>query len=919
MSFESPQALLLLVPVLLLLAWRGRMPGPAGWVRWALAVLLVVALAGPVLHRGGDSVDVVVVVDRSRSMPSGTDAEAEELVGHLEAARKAGQRVGVVTFGREPRLERPLSSDGRLGSFQRPVDAEASDLSEALLAAGELISPDRAGRVFVLSDGLATGADPTGAARRLGLRGIPVDYRRLSRPPSPEEVAVVDVEAPASPAVGEPFLVTATLRAQRAREVGYVLLRNGQAIAKGRARLEAGAQRLSFRDRIEMPGVADYSLRLEGAADAVPENDVGRAVARIAGTPRILLMRPDGKPGALAKALAAAGLQVQVIAPTFSSLDALEGVSAVVLEEVTAQDLGDRAMRVLDAYVRERGGGLLMTGGPNGFGQGGYFRSALEDLLPVSLELRKEQRRSSVAMTIVMDRSGSMAAPIADGRTKMALAGEGAVAALSLLAPGDEASVYVVDSEPHEVVPLTPIEDGIDLHKVASVESMGGGIFVYEGLKAAAASIEQSKLGVRHIVLFADAADSEEPGEYKKLLAALTAKKITVSVIGLGTHEDVDAPLLLEISKLGGGRIYFSDSAQSLPRLFAQEAITLARSSYVDEPTGLGVGGDLTLLGPAQAELSAPPRLDGYNLTYLRPGAGVAYRTTDDNKAPALALWQRGLGRVAALTTSVDSYEARGLMAWPGYQALFGKLVRWLMAPEETGDVLVGVRREGHEAMVVVELDPKAETFSGVATVTLLAGDGSGKVAESPLRSEGDGRLTARFRLTASGSYHPVVRLGSRIYKGAPMTLPYAPEFEIAAPEKGRETLAQIARLTGGTERLSTEGLLQPAAGAPGHLALATPLAAAALVLLLLEVALRRFFFAFRKAARDAAAARVAKSKASKPLRDDGKAASGPVEPSPAPNPPAEEKPAPKPEPAETGVASALETARARAKKRLGG
>ena len=40
-------------------------------------------------------------------------------------------------------------------------------------------------------------------------------------------------------------------------------------------------------------------------------------------------------------------------------------------------------MRVLNLFVKERGGGLLMTGGPHSFGQGGYFRSALEELLPV--------------------------------------------------------------------------------------------------------------------------------------------------------------------------------------------------------------------------------------------------------------------------------------------------------------------------------------------------------------------------------------------------------------------------------------------------------------------------------------------------------------------------------------------------------
>ncbi|MFN7134760.1 MAG: VWA domain-containing protein, partial [Myxococcales bacterium] len=218
------------------------------------------------------------------------------------------------------------------------------------------------------------------------------------------------------------------------------------------------------------------------------------------------------------------------------------------------------SMRVLATSVEERGGGLLITGGPSSFGQGGYHRSPLDPLLPVSMELRPEQRRGSLAMVIAMDRSGSMAAPTADGRTKMALAAEGAVAALQLLGPGDEAGVWVVDEKAHRIVELMPIED-VPLGKVASITSQGGGIYVYEALEATAFEIDQSRKATRHIVLFSDAADSEEPGAYQQLLADLAKKKITVSVIGLGRQSDSDGALLEDIARRGGGRIYFTRPA----------------------------------------------------------------------------------------------------------------------------------------------------------------------------------------------------------------------------------------------------------------------------------------------------------------------------------------------------------------------
>ena len=69
MSFSLPQALVLLVPLGLFLWMRGARPGPPMPLRWGLLVLAVAALAGPelVLRHAGS--DVVVVVDRSRSMP----------------------------------------------------------------------------------------------------------------------------------------------------------------------------------------------------------------------------------------------------------------------------------------------------------------------------------------------------------------------------------------------------------------------------------------------------------------------------------------------------------------------------------------------------------------------------------------------------------------------------------------------------------------------------------------------------------------------------------------------------------------------------------------------------------------------------------------------------------------------------------
>ena len=105
------------------------------------------------------------------------------------------------------------------------------------------------------------------------------------------------------------------------------------------------------------------------------------------------------------------------------------------------------------------GGGLLLGGGERSFGQGGYYRSPLDDVLPVSMELREEHRKLRVAIAIVLDRSGSMAMPAAGGKTKMDLANLGTAECIRLLGPEDKVSVIAVDSSPHVIQPLEKVTD----------------------------------------------------------------------------------------------------------------------------------------------------------------------------------------------------------------------------------------------------------------------------------------------------------------------------------------------------------------------------------------------------------------------------------------------------------------------------
>ncbi len=62
-------------------------------------------------------------------------------------------------------------------------------------------------------------------------------------------------------------------------------------------------------------------------------------------------------------------------------------------------------MEIIRTYVQDLGGGLVMLGGDQSFGLGGYYKTTLEEILPVRSNFEKEKEKPSLAMVLVIDKS----------------------------------------------------------------------------------------------------------------------------------------------------------------------------------------------------------------------------------------------------------------------------------------------------------------------------------------------------------------------------------------------------------------------------------------------------------------------------------------------------------------------------------
>ena len=844
--FLEPGWLLLLPPLLLTYRW---LPGSRFLriVHFTILVALVAALAHIEIKLDSSRGQLIVLCDRSDSMPPSNDTRLLETLDILEKARPTGSKLAVIGFGRKVVVER-ADGKGKFGGFTGAVDSSGSRLPEAIRTALSLVESNASARLLVVSDGLSDAGRLESAANEAATRKIPIDFRHVARSRA-GDVAIERFDLPQTAASRESYLLSAWVTSDRDQDIRFTLRREGTVLAQGKRSLRPGRNRLTFRDIAAEAGVREYELAVEVENDETPENNRGRAVVSVSG-PKPILHVSEGTTR-LAKLLREGGLDVESVTGEELqnrgvTLGLLGRYSAVILENVATQRLGTLGMQTVAQWTTQAGNGLWITGGKNSYAVGGYYQSPLDEIMPLSMELRKEHRKVAVAMVVVLDRSGSMTAPVGGGKNKMDLANQGTAEVYNLLTPLDDFACIAVDSAPHVVVPLSPVDAAKSAKgKILSIESMGGGIFVYEGLKGAVRELKKATAGVRHIILFADAADAEEPGDYKKLLAVCRAAGITCSVIGLGSKSDPDGNLLEDVAKRGGGRSFFTNRPSDLPRLFAQDTFVVARNSFIDTRTTVAATAGLTTLsGEGFGDI---PDVGGYNLAYLRPEATLAAVAKDEYNTPLLASWNSGLGRVLCYTGEIDGKYTGPIGKWDRAGSFLTTLGRWTAGVDRPlpPEMLPQQKLIGETNRVRLYLDParRGEPFKRMPKVHVLHGSRDGAPASETysMRWETPDILQVDVPMRSDDVALATIEVpGKGKANLGPVCLPYSREYQPYPPGTGTANLRDLASISGGQERTDLETIWASLPERARYFPLAPWLATFAAMLILVEVFQRR-------------------------------------------------------------------------------
>jgi hypothetical protein len=796
MIFRHPEWFALL-PVLLLAGWF--LPRLSLWrpLRLLILVLITVALAQPQLRRLADGIDLWVLLDSSTSAEHPMAKGLPEWEKLLEKGRGPQDRLFYLNYAAEV-MKR--GAEGAEMYARNQTQTRTAQAVTQALAFAQREGSGRPARILAITDGYST--EPlTGLAPKLVQQGVELDYR-LAREAETTDFRIAALNLPARAQLGEPFLIEVELRGTADGKVPVTLLRNGRELKTSDITVQLGSGIIRFTDRLPTAGVAHYEALIHPTKDAHAGNNRHEAMIEIAGGPRVLLLtKYTNDP--VATTLQRQGFTVETVTELRSLRPGqLAGVKCVIFNNVPAFELPSEFLPAMDFYIREQGGSLLMAGGKQSFAAGGYFESPLDPLLPVSLEMKQEHRKLMVAMAIVMDRSGSMGMTVQNGFTKMSLADEGAANAIRFLGPQDLLTVLAVDSEAHEMVPLQQVGPNRDKMEsaVRRIESTGGGIYVYNGLKAAWDQLKTAPVGQRHIILFSDAADSEQPDAYKSLIGEITANGGTVSVIALGTRSDPDAWLLDDIAKLGKGRIFYTDKAEELPSIFSQETVAVARSAFIAEPVGTKAAGGWFEI--SSQTLDWPQKVDGFNLSYLRDWASQALITQDEYTAPLVAFGPRGTGRTAAVSFPLGGEHSQLVRAWPKYGDFLQTQVRWLMG--ETTPPGIGVRHriEGNTLTLDLFYDEEWEPKLRAKAPRVVLAHGLRAEASHELAWErvAPGHFQTSTELPEGEMVRGAVQVGGQAISFGPAIVGTSTEW--AFDEARVEELRRVSLTSGGRELL---------------------------------------------------------------------------------------------------------------------
>ena len=814
-------------------------------VRIIIVLLLILSVADLQYLKTDDKLAVMFLADISDSISEDGLTKSTDFINEALESRSGNQQVGIIAFTdkagilQAAHMENQKNSEENLDIAETKKtwlenDEDAADttnIAQAIETAWSVFPANANKRIVLITDGFETQGDAIHTSLRGKDFGIQIDTVPIY-PSDDPEVMVQRIDAPAQVKQGAPFNLEVLIHSNHDDIAQINLYKNKFEVAKKEVRLTEGENRVLFTETSMESGTLTYDVTCRTTQDTRYDNNRAFGIVSVSGKPRVLLIdENESQTRYLMRVLEDAKIRVDVRngLGVPNELADLQNYELVIFSDVPANRLNEKQMELIRTYVQDLGGGFMMLGSENSYGLGGYYKTPIEEVLPVRTDTEKKKETPSLAMVLVIDKSGSM------GGIKIELAKEAARATVELLGPRDKIGVIAFDGSPFWITEMHDASDKQFISNQVGSITAGGGTNLYPALQQAYFSLTETTAKLKHVIVLSDG--HSQSGDWYGIASSMHSERITISTVGIGSGADMN--MLGDLAKWGGGREYFTQDPYNVPQIFAKETVTASKSAIIDSPFIPQQIKPTQVLSGIDLELA--PFLLGYVATHPRPTAEIFL--VSDRGDPILASWQYGLGKAVAFTSDAKARWASDWLEWPGYGKFWTQLVRDTMRKTTLSNFQAKITKEKGVAHLAIDALSETGDFLNEldSDISLIGPDLKKK--QLAISQTSPGRYELEFPTQDVGPYFLNImqkQAGEIVNTQVTGTVVSYPE-EYLVHNANESLLTQLSTVSGGKFNISAEEAFRsPENLVTLRIHLWRPFLITALILLLIDIALRR-------------------------------------------------------------------------------
>lgn len=754
--------------------------------RTLFLVLMILALSGVNFKWSVDTTTTLFVMDASDSM-HGQRQYIEGFVRDAIKQKSSKDQIGVLSFGDNALIESFVAKEAIFNKIESEPRGIYTNIEGALNTAVSLMPQNSKKRIVLVTDAEENAGNSARLASTLLEQNIELKIHKLERNIE-KEAAVESVTVPQRLRIGEQFNIVVNINSKVKTGAKLNLISGRTRVAEQRVELQKGSNKFVFRDIAQEGGFKGYRAVLEPDIDTDTRNNEASTFTNVLDKPRVLVLEDKlGEAVEIEKILEASNIEYDKAEAFYapSTLEELSKYKSVILCNVSSDNLNEGFLNSIESYVRDFGGGMIATGGEDSFALGGYYKTSLEKVLPVNMELKGKKEIPDMAILLIIDKSGSMT----EGRggvTKLDIAKEAAARTLDSLREKDTIGVIAFDDTVYWVVePQKAKNPGAIEDDIGTIRP-GGGTSIIPALQEGYEKISKVDAKIKHIILLTDG-QAERTG-YEELVEKMKKDNITASTVAVG--EGADVTLLENIAKGANGRFYYTDAGDNIPRIFAKETFMAARAYLNNREFTPVITNQHGII--ADAASKGLPSLLGY--IAATPKSTARMLLASDQEDPILTVWQYGLGKTIAWNSDISGKWSSNYVSWSDNIKLWQNMINWTIEKYESENLTAEVVQEGGKGVVSVKTENENEQLETTAVV--VSPDMNNQ--EITLYPTVPGQYSGDFDIKSQGAYLIKVlqkKNGETI--GAANTgvsIQYSPEYKL---DQKSDNIERLAKETG--------------------------------------------------------------------------------------------------------------------------